>query len=389
MKILIVGSDLNSIILAQYIKMQNNNHDIYIAGTNIASSEYYTSINIADNDIVSICDFVKYNQIEFTIVFSHLAIINGIADVFKKEGFPVFAPLSEAARVTYFNSIAKKIMYKLKINTPKFGIFDRENLSVDYVRKSKFPIVIENDFTLFGRNSNVYDTFSKAKLGLQKIFENNNEKIVIESYIESNPLYIYFITDGYNALPMVSIERNLVEGYSTTYAISEKIPVRLAADILQNAIYPLLDDIAKYAGNYVGILGLKIKILDGRYNILEFYNNFQHYDLQTFLSICNEDIATLLFDAANGCLADNHSKIELTGKYAYTVAIDKDKIDNDAVYEDNDFMVSEDDNKIIITNMAATLNYAKEILHNSIENSCNKEIFEEIVNASSKKEAAI
>ena len=355
MKILIVGSDINSVILAQYIKLQNSEHDIYLTDKDAGSSKYYTALNIPDNDIASICDFVKYNQIEFTIVFSQLAIINGIADVFKKEGFPIFAPLSEAARITFFNSIAKKIMYKLKINTPKFGIFDRENLSVEYVRKTQLPVVIENDFTLFERKSEIYRTFSQAKLGLQKIFENNNEKIVIENYIDEKPLYIYYITDGYNALPMVSIERDSGKEYSVSYAMSEKISVKLASDILQQAIYPLLDDIAKYAGNYIGIIGLKIKISNGRYNVLEFYNDFQQYDLQTFISILNSDILSMLVDAANGCLAENNERVDLTGQYAYTVAVDKDKINTEALYDEDDFAITEDNNKIIITITASTL----------------------------------
>ena len=389
MKILIVGSDINSVILAQYIKLQNSEHDIYLTDKDAGSSKYYTALNIPDNDIASICDFVKYNQIEFTIVFSQLAIINGIADVFKKEGFPIFAPLSEAARITFFNSIAKKIMYKLKINTPKFGIFDRENLSVEYVRKTQLPVVIENDFTLFERKSEIYRTFSQAKLGLQKIFENNNEKIVIENYIDEKPLYIYYITDGYNALPMVSIERDSGKEYSVSYAMSEKISVKLASDILQQAIYPLLDDIAKYAGNYIGIIGLKIKISNGRYNVLEFYNDFQQYDLQTFISILNTDILSMLVDAANGCLAENNERVDLTGQYAYTVAVDKDKINTEALYDEDDFAITEDNNKIIITITASTLNFAKEKIYGFLENNCDINIYKEIINADNKKELAI
>ena len=115
MKILIAGSDINAKILASYLKIEDNSNDIYITTDEVSTDNTYTPINIKENDIVSVSDFVKYNQIEFTIVTSPIAIINGIADEFKKEGFPVFAPTSEAARVTFFNAIAKKIMYKLKI----------------------------------------------------------------------------------------------------------------------------------------------------------------------------------------------------------------------------------------------------------------------------------
>lgn len=381
MKILIVGSDLNAIMLAQYIKLQDSTHDIYITSLDKTEDKSFTPINIRENDVNSICDFVKYNQIEFTIVTSQLAIINGIADKFKKECFPIFAPFAEAARITYFNSIAKKIMYKLKINTPKFGIFDRENLAIDYIRNSKFPIVIGNDFTLITRETKVYETFSKAKLGLQKIFENNNERVVIESYIDIEPIYLYFITDGFNALPLISIERNKCENFSTLTAPSSKLSEEMIVKILKSAVYPLLDDISKYAGNYTGVIGLKTKIYKDNFCIIEFYNGFQEYDFQTFVSLLNEDLLKLLYDTTNGCLADNYDYIKLNDNYSYTIALSRKDIKNTG----NEFIESNDENKYIITNTAPTLNYAKEQLIDYVETICNKEIYQEII----KKEKRI
>ena len=381
MKILIAGSDLNAIMLAQYIKLQDSTHDIYITSLDKTEDKSFTPINIRENDVNSICDFVKYNQIEFTIVTSQLAIINGIADKFKKECFPIFAPFAEAARITYFNSIAKKIMYKLKINTPKFGIFDRENLAIDYIRNSKFPIVIGNDFTLITRETKVYETFSKAKLGLQKIFENNNERVVIESYIDIEPIYLYFITDGFNALPLISIERNKCENFSTLTAPSSKLSEEMIVKILKSAVYPLLDDISKYAGNYTGVIGLKTKIYKDNFCIIEFYNGFQEYDFQTFVSLLNEDLLKLLYDTTNGCLADNYDYIKLNDNYSYTIALSRKDIKNTG----NEFIESNDENKYIITNTAPTLNYAKEQLIDYVETICNKEIYQEII----KKEKRI
>lgn len=375
MKILIAGSDLNAIMLAQYIKLQDSTHDIYITSLDKTEDTSFTPINIRENDVNSICDFVKYNQIEFTIVTSQLAIINGITDKFKKECFPIFAPFAEAARITYFNSIAKKIMYKLKINTPKFGIFDRENLAIDYIRNSKFPIVIGNDFTLLTRETKVYETFSKAKLGLQKIFENNNERVVIESYIDIEPIYLYFITDGFNALPLISIERNKCENFSTQTAPSSKLSEEMIVKILKTAVYPLLDDISKYAGNYTGVIGLKTKIYKDNFCIIEFYNGFQEYDFQTFLSLLNEDLLKLLYDTTNGCLADNYDYIKLNDNYSYTISLSRKDIKNTG----NEFIESNDENKYIITNTAPTLNYAKEQLIDYIETICNKEIYKEII----------
>ena len=387
MKILIVGSDSNAFLLAKYIKIQDSTHDLYVTTEELCVDESYTPINIRENDVPSICDFVKYNQIEFTIATSQLAIINGIADIFKKEGFPIFAPFAEAARITFFNSIAKKIMYKLKINTPKFGIFDRENLALEYVRRSRFPIVIENDFTLFVRECSICKTYSEAKLGLQKVFESGNEKIVIENYIETEPLYIYFVTDGFSALPLVTIERTSGEKFSLSVSPSNKVTKNILVKILKQAIYPLLDDISKYAGGYTGIIGLKVKLIKDTFAILEFYNGFQYYDFQTFISLSEENIVDVLYSAANGSLADDYDYIQHKEDFSYTVAVNKSEFVEH--FEDDEFIHSEDAEKIILTNTASTLTYAKSNLLNYVQEFCSKDVYNRIIQAEDKKELRI
>lgn len=387
MKILIAGSDLNAFLLAKYIKIQNSSHDIYITTEEVCDDGSYTPIDIKENDVSSVCDFVKYNQIEFTIATSQLAIINGIADIFKKEGFPIFAPFSEAARITFFNSIAKKIMYKLKINTPKFGIFDRENLALEYVRRSRLPIVIQNDFTLLERECTVYKTYSNAKLGLQKIFENGNEKIVIESYIDAEPLYLYFITDGFNALPLIGLERTSGNDFSAITAPSKKISDDIVRRILKQAIYPLLDDISKFAEGYTGIIGLKIKLVKDTFAILEFYNGFQHYDFQSYISLANEDIIDVLYSAANGCLADNYNYIQHKDDFSYTLAISKIAIK--AECDDEEFIQSEDSEKVIFTNTAATVNFAKDNLLDFVKEIVTENLYNRIIDMDSEKELRI
>ncbi len=377
MKILIAGSDLNALLFAKYLKMQSFEHDIYITTDIKCEDKTYTTVDIKENDITAICDFVKYNQIEFTIVTSGLAIINGIADLFSKEGFPVAAPFSEAARVTFFNSIAKKVMYKLKISTPRFGIFDRENIAADYIRRAKFPIVIMNDFTLSERNCNVYKSYQKARLELQEIFENPNEKIVIENYIDAGLVYMYFLTDGYNAIPLISLERKEYGEYTIITAPSSKITNKLTDKILQNVLFPLLDDIAKYEGNYSGILGIKLKVIKDEYYVLEYYNSFQYYDLQTFLSLVDEDLAELFYKASEKNL-ESRNYTNLQNKFSYTIAVKKSKITQN---DDSDYFITEDDMNKIITKTASTLNFAKKELLEYIETNCNIETYKNIINS--------
>lgn len=366
MKILIVGSDINAKLIASYLKIEDNSHDIYVTTEEHVDDNIYTPVNIKENDVFAICDFVKYNQIEFTIVTSSMAIINGIADEFKKEGFSIFAPASEAARITFFNSIAKKIMYKLKINTPRFGIFDRENMAIDYIRNMKFPIVIENDFTLHSYTNIKVEKFSKAKLEIQKMFEEGSSKIVIENYIEEEPFYIYFITDGYNALPLISINRTQNSDYTQIIAPSGNVSENIIRNVLQRVIYPILDDITKYTDMYVGILGLKVTSHNNSIFIHEFYNGFQNYDFQALMPLLNDNLLNILYDSVNSGLLDNRDFIDLKDDSSYTIAIDKEKIKY--IDEDNDdFIISEDEKKYIFTSKAPTLNKAKEKMYEYLD----------------------
>lgn len=388
MKILIVGSDLNSLLLAKFIKAQNKLHDIYVTTLDNSAPDVYTGLKIRENDVKSIVDFVKYNGIEFTIALSPVAIINGIADEFKKEEFTIFAPFAEAARITYFNSIAKKIMYKLKINTPRFGIFDRENLALDYIRRSNFPIVVENDFTLAERKNDVYTSFSKAKTGIQKNFENGCTKIVIENYIDEAPVYVYFVTDGYSALPLVSLERTSGDGYTTVCAPSQKVSDEVYINLLRRVIYPILDDITKYTDNYVGILGLKIKFLNNNFYVHEIYNSFQYYDFQAFLSVLDEDILNVLYDSANGSLGDNYGAVRLKEEFSYTVAVDKTHFVNIEDSEE-EYFESEDETKKIITANAATMNKAQRDLSEYLQVLLDENICEKITCQYLEKELAL
>ncbi len=389
MKILIVGSDLNAVLIARYLKLQDENNDIFVTTNEHCEFNSYTPLKISENDISSLVDFVKYNQIEFTIVTSLYAIINSISDIFKKEGFPVLAPFSEAARVTFFNSIAKKIMYKLKINTPKFAIFDRENLAIDYIRNAKFPLIIQNDFVLQERNTEYFDTFIKAKNKLQKIFENGIEKIIIQNYIDIEPVYLYFITDGFNAIPFIALEKNVNSVFTEIKTPSQKISDEMIIKILRNAVYPLLDDISKFIGGYVGILGLKVKIKKDSFYVLEFYNGFQDYDLQGLLSVLDDNLINIFFDAATGCLADNHEYINFSDKFSYTIAINKKYLNLINNNNEEDFIQSEDKNNIIFTNTASTFNYSEEILMDYIKTICDKEIYKNIIDSKQRREIKI
>lgn len=331
MKLLIVGSGSTEYSIARLVSQYEDTELVFVAPGNAAIAEFSNCVDIKSDDINALVEFVKANEIDMTIACSEKSIEAGIAEKFNEEGLMIFAPSSEAARITTSKSAAKKFMYKTKIPTPKFGIFDRENIAVDYARKSKYPLVVKTDCHQHGENVFVCDNFKIAKRVIEDLFDAGQKKVVIEDYIAGQEFSYYVITDGYNAMPVNSVVpyKSVLEGNGGSitsglgaYAPFYMIDRELEGRIFKNVIYPALDELSKNGNQYVGILGVDM-ILDrsGKLNVIEFNPFFKEPDAQCVLELLNENIVHIMRAAIAGSLVDEYSEISMKPLYSASLVL--------------------------------------------------------------------
>lgn len=331
MNILIVGSGAKEYTMAKEFSKYENVDLIFAAPGNFAISDYATCIDIEADDVDSLAEFVKVNNIDLTVASSEKSVECDIAGKFNEEGLMIFSPTAEAARITSSKSIAKKFMYKTKVPTPKFGIFDRENMAVDYARKSKFPLVIKTDSHMHGENVFVCDSFKIAKRIVEDLFDSGNKKIVIEDFIAGQEFSYYVITDGYNAMPVSSVVpyKHVLEGNGGAitsglgaYAPFYMIDSALEGRIFKEIIYPTLDELGKNGNQYVGILGVDI-ILDrtGNLNVIEFNPFFKEPDAQCVFNILDINFVDVMKAAIVGSLVDDFYEIKVKPVYSLSVVL--------------------------------------------------------------------
>ena len=331
MNILIIGSGAKEYTMAKLFSKYENVDMIFAAPGSFAISDYATCIDIDVDDVENLCDFAKANEIDLTIVSSEKAIENDIASRFNQEGLMVFAPTADASRITSSKSIAKKFMYKTKIPTSKFGIFDRENMAIDYARKSKFPIVVKTDFHMHGENVYVCDSFKIAKRIIEDLFDSGNKKIVIEDYVPGKEFSYYVISDGYNAMPIASVVpyKHVLEGNGGVitsglgaYAPFYMIDSALEGRIFKEIIYPALEKLTKNGNQYVGVLGVDL-ILDrnGELNVMEFNSFFKEPDAQCVFDLLDVNFVDVMKAAIVGSLVDDFYEIKVKPLYSLSVVL--------------------------------------------------------------------
>lgn len=331
MKILIIGSGAKEYTIAKLVSQYENTELVFVAPGNDAIAEFANCIDIKADDIDGILEFAKSNDIDLTVACSEKAISNGIADKFNEAGLMIFAPTTEAARIASSKAVSKKFMYKTKIPTPKFGIFDRENMALDYARKAKYPIVVKADNHQHGENVFICHNFKTAKQAIDDLFDSQNKKIIIEDFVAGQEFSYYVITDGYNAMPVASVVpyKQILEGnggsvtsglgaYSPFYMLDSSLESR----IFKEVIYPALDELAKNGNQYVGMLGVDI-IIDkaGKLNVLEFNPFFKEPDAQCALDLLDENLSDIMKAAVIGSLVDDYTEIRQKPAYSASVVL--------------------------------------------------------------------
>ena len=370
MSILIIGSDANAYSIAEYMS-KNENVDIVFTTSRSEKIESFANfVDISENDTDNLLDFVIANDIDLTVVTSMIAIENNIAGCFENSGRLIFAPSSESAGITIFKSLAKKMMYKLKIPTIKFGIFERENQAIDYVYQARRPLIIKNDTQISDAYPVLTNSFSKAKSVIEKLFISPENKIIIEDYIDAQKVSLYYITDGYSALKIgncISYDENL--SYMDNYISNSNIlSSELDLKILNEVVYPILDDISFHNQSYSGILGVDLLVNENYYNVIEFYPFFKQMHLQTILPNIKTDLYCLFLSVANGSFSDEYEFID-TNNYSCVSRITNNFDENKLSYinDDNLTYAYTTASNIILTQIAQTTNRARKNLEENIQ----------------------
>ena len=324
-KILIIGNSANAYALAKKLA---NNHEIYITPASDSLKEFATCLDIREDAVTELLEFVMETGIDLTIPVSQKSLSTNIVNVFSNNEQPIFAPSQTASKIVFDKALAKKVMYKLRIPTPKFGIFEKQNMAIDYVKNQKKPFVIKTNES---SSAVVLTTPASAKNIIDTAFIETNPKILVEDYIWGTPFSFYVLTDGYKALPLGSsiTYKHSLEGdggqlTSGMGACSPNFKFSLDNEnfLMENVVYPILEFLEREYDTYTGILGVNgILTDDNELYVLGFNSFMQDADATSVLELLNEDLVSLFETCIVGSFSDEVEIISQQDGYATSLVL--------------------------------------------------------------------
>lgn len=307
-KILIIGNSAREYALAKKLSEKN---DVYVAPGSDTIREFATCIDVREDAEAELLEFVMENGIDITIPVSKKSLSSNIVELFNKNGQQIFAPSFEAVSLATDKTLMKKTLYKLRIPTPKFGIFEKQNMAQDYIKNFKSPFVIK---TNEAESAVILTSQNSAKGVLDSCFAKKNQKVLIEDYVWGTPFSFYAITDGYKALPLgssITYKHSLEgDGGQLTSGMGACVPnYKLSVDneyfLMDNVIYPLLEYIELNASPYIGIIGVNgILTENGNIQVLGFESFMQDFDCTAILELLDVDLLSLIDSCLIGSFSD-------------------------------------------------------------------------------------
>ena len=307
-KILIIGNSVKEYALAKFL---SEKHEVFVAPGSDTIKEFATCIDIRENSVGELLEFVMENGIDLAIPTSSKSINSNIVELFNNNNLQIFAPTKQSAQLIFDKAYLKKILYKLKIPTPKFGIFEKQNMALDYIKNLRNPFVLKTNEQ---SSAVVLTSKTTAKTIIESAFIQNSQKIIIEDYTWGSPFSFYIITDGYKALPIgssISYKHSLDgDGGQLTTGMGScspnyKLSLENENKILNNVVCPILNYLEQENNPYLGILGIDgILTEDNSIQILGLQPFIQDCDCNAILNLIDIDIVSLMESCIIGSFSD-------------------------------------------------------------------------------------
>jgi phosphoribosylamine---glycine ligase len=317
MKLLVIGSGGREHALAWRLTQSRRVQTVYVAPGNGGTANTVGLKNVAITDFAELAQWVKDNDIAFTVVGPDAALAAGVVDFFQSKGLKIFGPTKRAAELEWSKDFAKGFMARHKIPTATYQSFTDAAAARFYVEKMGAPIVVKADGLAAGKGVVVAMTVAQAQAAIDMImvdarFGASGARVVIEEFMRGEEASFFVLSDGVNILPLATAQdhKRLLDGDQGpntggmgAYSPAPIITPTLQGKILSTIVKPTIAGMAAEGRPFVGVLfvGLMIEP-SGNPRVVEFNARLGDPETQPIMARLEGDFATVVEAAINGRL---------------------------------------------------------------------------------------
>src|SRR5215208_460440 len=314
---MVVGGGGREHALVEALAASSLEPEMHAAPGNPGIARIARVTDIPSDDLISLRDYAKANEIDLTVVGPEDPLIGGIAEAFWEADLKVFGPSRAAARIEGSKVFAKELMKHAGVPTARFEAFDREAAALGYLRGlDDYPIVVKADGVAGGKGVTVARGREEAENAVRASFGGKfgaaGERVVIEEFLEGREASVFVITDGQEMLPFLPAQdyKRIYDGDEgpNTGGMGAYSPLMWMepatyATILEEIIRPTISQLALIGAPYSGLLYAGVMVTDEGPKALEFNCRFGDPETQVILPRMGSDLLELMIASEVGDIA--------------------------------------------------------------------------------------
>ncbi len=316
MKVLIIGGGGREHAIAQSVAKSPKVDQIYCAPGNAGIAEIAECAPIGVMEFDKLKEYAIEKAVDFVIVAPDDPLVAGLADVMVEAGFKTFGPSKAAAILEGSKAFSKDLMKKYNIPTAAYDTFDDADAAMEYLKNSKFPVVLKADGLALGKGVLICNSYEEAALGVKEImldkkFGTAGNRMVIEEFMTGREVSVLTFVDGKNIQVMTSAQdhkraKDGDEGLNTggmgTFSPSPFYTDEVDA-FCRKYIYQATVDAMRAEGReFKGVIFFGLMLTPDGPRVLEYNARFGDPETQVVLPRMKNDIIEVMEACVDGTL---------------------------------------------------------------------------------------
>jgi len=319
MIICVIGSGGREHAICKAISLSPKVKKIFCLPGNAGTEQLAENVHLNIDDYDVLINFLKNSKVDLVIVGPEKPLVNGIADILENNKIKVFGPRKVPSQLEGSKIFTKEICKKYNIPTAKFGVFETIDDTLNFLKKSNFPIVIKADGLAAGKGVYISKNFHDAESAVKEIFGGKfgiTKKILVEEFLSGEEMSFFVICDGKNfkVFQTAQDHKRVGEGDKGkntggmgSYSPSGLINKNLEKKIIDKIITPTLKAINDLGEKYKGFLYAGLMISNNEPFLIEYNVRMGDPECQTILPLLKTD----LIDICIACCDEKLEKLNI------------------------------------------------------------------------------
>ena len=328
MNIALIGSGGREHALCRKIFESKITKKIICLPGNAGTSKIAKNIKVDILNFREIHQLVQFHKIDLVIVGPEEPLVRGLVDYLRKKKIKVFGPDKFASRLEGSKAFMKKVCKSNNIPTADYKICKNKKDVLNFLKKSKLPLVVKADGLAAGKGVTICSSKKKVLKISEEIFKGkfkSSKKIVLEEFLEGEEASYFVIADKktFKFFGTAQDHKRVKEndkgpntGGMGAYSPAKIIDKKLEKKIINKIIKPTFFALKKKKIYYTGFLYVGLMIQDNEPYLIEFNVRMGDPECQVILPRLKTDLITIINNVVNNKLKQTsinwHKKKSMT-----------------------------------------------------------------------------